>query len=132
MPPPDRQQQPPPPLHELEREIMEQVWERGPAPVRAILDGVNAAAERERAYTTVLTVLGRLEEKGFVTRERVGRGDRYRAAVERDAWLRGRASGDVDRLLDAYGDVALAHFAHQVEQLDDERRAQLRRLLEAD
>ncbi|MBB4664518.1 BlaI/MecI/CopY family transcriptional regulator [Conexibacter arvalis] len=125
-----RRNQPPPPLHELEREIMEQVWRAGPAPVREILDGINATAERERAYTTVLTVLGRLEEKGFVTREREGRRDVYAAAVERDTWMRGRASGDVDRLLDAYGDVALAHFAEQVERLDDARRAELRRLLD--
>lgn len=109
---------------------MEQVWRAGPAPVREILDGINATAERERAYTTVLTVLGRLEEKGFVTREREGRRDVYAAAVERDTWMRGRASGDVDRLLDAYGDVALAHFAEQVERLDDARRAELRRLLD--
>lgn len=123
--------QPPPPLHALEREIMDQIWSAGPGTVRAVLDGVNARSGRERAYTTVLTVLGRLEEKGFVARDRVGRGDVYRAVVGRDAWLRERASADVDRLLDDYGDVALAHFASQVELLDDERRAALRSLLDA-
>lgn len=117
------------PLHSLEREVMEQVWADGPATVRAVLDGVNRKGARRRAYTTVLTVLGRLEEKGFVVRERVGRGDVYRAAVGRETWLRERSSADVRSLLDSYGDIALAHFADQVEGLDEERRAKLRKLI---
>lgn len=108
---------------------MEQVWAGGPATVRAVLDGVNRSADRRRAYTTVMTVLGRLEAKGFVVRERVGRSDVYRAAVERETWLRERASADVEELLSAYGEIALAHFANQVEGLGDERRERLRRLL---
>lgn len=108
---------------------MEQVWADGPATVRAVLDGVNRKGTRKRAYTTVLTVLGRLEEKGFVARERVGRGDVYRAAIGRETWVRQRSSADVQNLLESYGEIALAHFADHVEGLDDERRAQLKRLI---
>jgi predicted transcriptional regulator len=108
---------------------MDQVWADGPATVRAVLDGVNRTGARKRAYTTVLTVLGRLEEKGFVCRERIGRGDVYRAAVGRETWLRERSSADVRDLLDNYGDVALAHFADHLEGLDEERRAKLRKLI---
>ncbi|KLL11379.1 CopY family transcriptional regulator [Protofrankia sp. BMG5.30] len=41
--------------------------------------------ERDLAYTTVLTVLERLERKGFVQRERAERAHRYRASSSRDA-----------------------------------------------
>ncbi len=41
--------------------------------------------ERNLAYTTVLTVLERLERKGFVQRERAERAHRYRASSSRDA-----------------------------------------------
>lgn len=120
------------PLHELEREVMEQVWADGPATGRAIVDGVNRKGSRPRAYTTVLTVLGRLAEKGFVVRERVGRGDVYRSTVGRETWIRRRSSVDVDDLLDSYGDIALAHFAAHLDGLDDDRREMLRRLVDGD
>jgi predicted transcriptional regulator len=41
----------PPPLHELEGEVMEEVWHRGEASVREIMMALNVAAPRERAYT---------------------------------------------------------------------------------
>ena len=119
-----------PDLHPLEREVMEQLWRLQPATVREVLDAVNAASDHVRAYTTVLTVLGRLEGKGLVARERIGRADVYRATVAHEAWVRDRASREVDRLLDEYGDIALAHFAQEVERLDDRRRAQLQELLD--
>lgn len=46
-------------------------------------DVQDALAGRELATTTVLTVLGRLERKGLVTRERSGRAHRYRATASR-------------------------------------------------
>ena len=45
----------PPPLHELEAEVMEEVWHRGEASVREIMMALNVAAPRERAYTTYMT-----------------------------------------------------------------------------
>ncbi|MHB1787542.1 MAG: BlaI/MecI/CopY family transcriptional regulator, partial [Acidimicrobiales bacterium] len=70
--------------------------------------------DRDRAYTTVMTVLGRLVEKGLVERVEEGRGHLYRAAGDPDE-LTGQA---IRSLLSATHDprVALAHF---VEGLDD-------------
>jgi predicted transcriptional regulator len=107
---------------------MDQLWRLQEATGRAVLDAVNASSDRERAYTTVMTVLVRLEAKGFVRRTRVKRSDVFRPAIVRDDWLRERASVDVARLLDAYGDVALAQFARQVDGLEPGRREQLKRL----
>jgi predicted transcriptional regulator len=120
----------PPPLPELEREVMEEVWRRGSGTVHEIRDALNARADKDRAYTTVMTVLGRLADKGMLERRREGRSDRYVPVLDRDAYLEARAADDVETILAAYGDVALAHFADRVEQLDPQRRAQLRRLRE--
>ncbi len=121
-----------PQLHELEREIMEELWTRDSATVREIHDALNARGTTQRAYTTVMTVLSRLAAKGVVSRRRQGRSDVYAAGLSRDAWMRARAAADVDELLGDFGDVALAHFARHVERLDPERRERLRRLVEGD
>ena len=70
-----------PNLGELERAVMERLWAaEGPMTARAVQDGLTA---RDLATTTVLTVLGRLERKGLVTRERDGRAHHYRAVASR-------------------------------------------------
>lgn len=119
-----------PTLHPLERELMEELWTRDSATVREIHEALNARSQTARAYTTVMTVLGRLAEKGIVHRSRQGRSDVYRAALGRDTWVQERAAVDVDGLLADFGDVALAHFARHLDGLDPDRRAALRRLVE--
>lgn len=121
-----------PQLHELEREIMEELWGRESATVREIHDALNARSGTARAYTTVMTVMSRLAAKGIVTRRRQGRCDVYAAGMTRDAWVRARAAVDVDELLEDFGDVALAHFARHLDGLDPARREALRKLVEGD
>ena len=62
-----------------ELDVMDVLWERGAATVAE----VQAALEDELAYTTVLTMLRTLEEKGRVAHEEVGRAYRYYPLVER-------------------------------------------------
>jgi predicted transcriptional regulator len=119
---------PPPQLHELEAEVMEVVWDRGEVPVREVMDVLNGRAEKPRAYTTYMTILGRLHDKGVVTRRREGKTDHYSAVHSREAYADLRAGAEVDALVDAFGDVALSHFARQMAELDPERRAALERL----
>jgi len=69
-------------LGELERAVMEALWS-ATAPLTA-RDVQDALANRELATTTVLTVLGRLERKGLVSRERAGRAHRYRSVASRE------------------------------------------------
>src|SRR5690606_16929294 len=66
-------------LYDRELEVMEVLWERGSATVAEVRE----ALADEMAYTTVLTVLRRLEEKGYVSHEEEGRAHRYLPLVER-------------------------------------------------
>src|ERR1044072_6584523 len=119
---------PPPPLHELEAEVMSVVWDREEASVREVMDVLNGRAEKPRAYTTYMTILGRLHDKGVVKRRREGKTDHYRAAHSRAGYADLRARAEVEALVDAFGDVALSHFARQMAELDPERRAALEKL----
>lgn len=119
---------PPPVLHELEAEIMDEVWARGEATVHEVRDALNGRAHKVRAYTTVMTVMSRLGGKGLLTRRRAGRTDVYAPAMDRVAYLEARAEAEVGAVIDEYGDLALAHFAKQMAKLDPRRRQELRRL----
>lgn len=100
-------------LGNLERDVMELVWAApGPVTVREIHETL--AAERDLAYTTVMTVLDRLAKKSVVNRVRDGRAYRYQAAAGKDQLV-----ADLMReALDAAGnranrEAALVRFVDQ-------------------
>src|ERR1041384_3772725 len=66
-------------LGPLEMEVLGLVDKLGPSDVAAIRAGLSRKG-RELAYTTVMTVLSRLHEKGAVTREKQGKRFVYAAA----------------------------------------------------
>jgi predicted transcriptional regulator len=125
-----RPSQPPPPLHELEAEIMDEVWRQdADTTVRDVMEALNRRARPPRAYTTYMTVMRRLHDKGLLDRRRAGRQDTYVARLTREEYREQRAAAEVRQLVDEFGDVALAHFAQSLSGLDAARRRQLRRLV---
>jgi predicted transcriptional regulator len=106
---------------------MAEVWDRGEATVREVLTALNER-DKERAYTTVMTIMARLDEKGLLRRTRRGRLDVYRPAMSREDYQDARAEAEVKALVDEFGDVALAHFAEHVDRLDARRLRALRKL----
>src|ERR1700751_465593 len=118
----------PAPLHELEAEVMEELWRSGESSVRAVMEGLNKRTDKDRAYTTYMTVMARLHKKRLLVRRREGKGDYYAPAYERDQYMALRAGSDVDDLVSKYGEVALAHFTRQMAELDPARRRALKRL----
>jgi predicted transcriptional regulator len=119
----------PPPLHELEAEVMDAVWRRGgETTVRDIHGHLNGASPKQRAYTTIMTIMRRLDDKGLLERRREGKTDIYKPTFTLAEYQDARARMQVGALVEEFGDVALTHFAAQMEQLDPERRRKLRRL----
>jgi predicted transcriptional regulator len=107
---------------------MEDVWRLGEVNVRTVMDALNARSDKERKYTTIMTIMSRLDTKGLLTRRREGKTDFYSPSMAREEYLEARAQAEVGALVDEYGDVALVHFAKQMATLDPKRREQLRRL----
>lgn len=68
-------------LTDREADVMQILWQRGPS----VVSEVRGALEDDLAYTTVLTILRTLENKGYVTHVEEGRGHRYTATVQRQA-----------------------------------------------
>lgn len=71
-------------LGELERAVMEYLWSAAPALVTVREVHEHLGRSRSLAYTTVMTVLGRMAAKGTVEQIRDGRAYRYRPALSRD------------------------------------------------
>jgi BlaI family transcriptional regulator, penicillinase repressor len=107
-------------LYERELEVMEVLWERGSATVAE----VRGALEDEMAYTTVLTVLRRLEEKGFVGHDEEGRAHRYRPLVERAEARESALERLTKRLFQGSPELLLTHLVSQRKL----SKAELRRL----
>jgi predicted transcriptional regulator len=117
-----------PPLHELEAEVMEELWSQQEATVRTVMDALNKRTRKPRAYTTYMTIMARLHKKGVLDRRREGKTDLYAPTLDRDEFMTLRAGAEVEGLVAQYGEVALSHFARQVASLDPARRRALQRL----
>jgi predicted transcriptional regulator len=101
-------------LGPLERRVMEQLWQRGPQTVGTILEALNRGARRQLAYTTVMTILVRLHEKGYVSRTQSGRTYTYEAAMDEAALAATVGQRELRRLIDRYGATSLARFAEDL------------------
>lgn len=97
-------------LTKFELEIMTALWELGPASVREVQEKL---PERKRpAYTTVQTIVYRLEEKGAVRRvKKIGNAHIFEANVTRKSAHRKL----INELLDLFGGSARPLMAHLVE-----------------
>jgi predicted transcriptional regulator len=69
-----------PTLTEVELELMDVLWERGSATVSEIVESL---PDERLAYSSVLTMMRILEQKGYVTHEKEGRAFIYRPLVDR-------------------------------------------------
>ena len=105
---------------------MEIVWQAGaPITVRQLLDRLNNGRKPKLAYTTAMTVMSRLAEKGALTRRRQGRGYVYEAAVTDTAGIA------VRQVVREFGDEAIAHFVEEA-RADPQTLQRLRRLMGED
>lgn len=104
---------------------MRVLWSKGPASVREVRDALKP--EHESAYTTVQTILGILEKKGYVAARKTDRAFSYRALMtERDA----RAEALKALVSDFFGGSPEALAQHLVEDtLDPDEAARLEALL---
>ncbi len=100
----------------LEAATMEVVWQKGEANPSEVREAL--ASERELAYTTVMTVLARLYEKGFLSREKKGRAFSYTPTRSKVELLSERASSAIRALSKAGPAPALNYFVDAASSLD--------------
>jgi len=106
-------------LSPAELEVLRVMWDIGPATVRQVLD---ALTERGKgwAYTTVLTFMTRMEQKGLVRSDKTGMAYVYRPAVTRNRVRKDRIKSLVEELYDgAAGPMVLQLLKSQQLNRDD-------------
>lgn len=93
---------------ERELEALKILWERGESTVREVYDALGDAGE-ELAYTTVLSLLQVMEQKGLVSHRQRGKAYVYAPLVEREKTFGALAKGFLDRVFDGAIDEYLVH-----------------------
>jgi len=100
---------PHPTLTPQELAIMKVVWRREEATVRDVHRSLNES--RPIAYTTVMTLMRILQEKGYLTRVTDEKAHVYRPAQPRQQVIGGMVREFLDRVFDGASDALLVHLA---------------------
>lgn len=109
-----------------ELEVLKVLWERGPSTVREVMETLNP--QRERAYTSVMSLMNVMTDKGLLTRIPRGRAFIYQAAVQREQTL-GQAVEDLlGRVFEGSASSLVAHLFEQ-KKISDEELAAIRRTI---
>ena len=109
---------------------MKVVWRLENATVRDIYEQLRE--RRDVAYTTVLTMMKILEQKGYVKKTLADRAFVYRPARPRQQVLGGMVREFIDRVFDGASRPMLLHLVRETKLSDKERRALLRAIEEGD
>jgi BlaI family penicillinase repressor len=113
-------------LGRLELQIMNVVWDRGKATVH---DVKNALSRRKPAYSTILTMMRKLEAKGYLEHEVDGRTYVYRPLISQQAVRQGVLGDLVERLFEGSTSLLLTSLVEQNRISKNELR-QIRKLIE--
>jgi len=107
-----------------ELEVLKVLWDRGPSTVRDVMDVLNA--ERPRAYTSVMSLMNVMADKGLLVRMPQGRAFVYRPKVERERTLRRMVGDLLGRAFEGSAHELVAHLLDQTKpsakELDEIQR----------
>ena len=117
-----------PPVSDAELEVLKVLWARSSATVREV-EGDLRQQKRRLAYNTVLTLLTRLREKGYIEADRAATAHVFRPVVSRDELLHHGLSALADRVCDGTASP-LVHALVRGSRLSADDVAQLRKLLD--
>ncbi len=112
-------------LSDRELDVMAVLWARQSGTVAEVRDALSDPL----AYTTVLTVLRTLEEKGFVDHEEEGKAHRYRPLVARERAGRSALSRVVEKLFEGSPELLITQLVSD-RKLSAEEIRRLKRILD--
>ena len=107
-----------------ELDVMSVLWDAGSATVAQVRERLSD----DLAYTTVLTILRTLEQKGYVSHTEDGRAHRYKPLVKREVAGRTALRRLVDKVFDGSPELLLTQLVSD-KNLSDEELRRLRKLL---
>ena len=114
-------------LTPLEWEVMNVVWELGGRPsVREVID--KAYPNKEKAYTTIQTVMNNMEAKNFLKKKKIGLVNFYKPTVKRAKMLDGATKTFVKRVFKG-SFLELANYLVNSNSLSDKEFADLYKMI---
>ena len=116
-------------LFDLEADVMDVIWAAGQDPVSVGHVHERLAGDRELAYTTVMTTVHRVFDKGLLSRERDGRRYVYTPVLDKDAFLQAMAREVLASLFDDGVAGAEALLVERVAEADEAELDHLERLI---
>jgi predicted transcriptional regulator len=116
-------------LGDLESQVMEEVWRRDSATVREVHQSLKTS-ERDLAYTTVMTVMSRLAEKGYLRRVPEGNAFRYWPTTSRQEFLALASLEVFSGLAEDLSGPVLSAFVDHLGKAESKRLQELGRLIE--
>jgi BlaI family transcriptional regulator, penicillinase repressor len=120
--------EPRPPVSDAERDVLDVLWEHGPAGVREV-SGRLSKRGQSWSRSTVITLLQRLEKKRYVASDKSGFAFTFRAVVTRDELADQRLRELADELYDGQAAPLLLAFATR-QRFTPAELVELRRLID--
>lgn len=114
-------------LGPLEQKVMTILWQLGRGTVREVLESLPGSPKP--AYTTVMTVMVRLRDKGLLRRGPRRNSYVYEPTLSQEGLVEESSRRAVRGVLEQFGDLAVAHFLQEAD-LSEEQIRQLRELAE--
>lgn len=116
------------PLSDLEQKVMDVIWRYDKCTVRDVLKALSN--KHNVAYTTVATIIHRLENKGLVTKKENDYAHIYKPKISRDTYAKRMAQSIIKKFIQTLGNSAIASIAEGIDELPDEKRKYLLQLLQ--
>lgn len=116
-------------LGELESEIMEIIWrQKNPVSVKDITEILSK--KRKIAYTTVMTIMSRLVNKGVLVRHLTGVSYLYKPKVTKEQFIAKAVHGIFSTAVSTLGEEVLTHFIKEIRKISPQKRQQLLKILD--
>lgn len=107
----------------LEQEVMACLWESKQRTVREVYEKLRQ--KRKIAYTTIMTVMTRLVEKGYLARKKAGRVYLYSLKKTKKQSARELAAQLLNSLLAQFGEEGIVAFVDEIGEISDQKREKL-------
>jgi BlaI family penicillinase repressor len=120
------------PRHEdptpAELEVLRVLWERGPGTVRDVMQALDERGKAGRAYTSVMSLMNVMADKGLLARKPEGKAFVYTTKASRAKTLGGMVGDLLDRAFEGSANDLVVHL---LEKTDARELAEIRKTIDA-
>lgn len=114
-------------LGDLEADVMKIIWKAGRVTVRDVYEQLRLV--KSLAYTTVMTIMGRLADKGLLEKEAQGNAYVYTPTISEADFAKKVVSEVLDGLFEEFAEPAMSHMVDRLSSEDTDELARLEKII---